>query len=58
MIEDDSLTYRKTKNSFLPCPYTIKENELLRKVALSLISVGILIHGFGIINRMIIIELP
>jgi len=38
--------------------YWISKNELLRKVALSLISVGILIHGFGIINRMIIMSRP
>ena len=38
--------------------YWIFKNELLRKLALGLISIGFIIHSVGIINRMVIMSRP
>jgi len=38
--------------------FWIFKKKILRKVALSLISIGLFIHGFGIVNRMLIMSRP
>ena len=43
---------------FLLGLYWLLKNDLLRKIALAMISVGLLIHSAGIINRMIIMSRP